>query len=108
MTHMGKPDPIGWLLEEDEDNPGVRYFALRGLLGLPDTDGQVQAARSAIMSHGPVPIILEAQEPGGYWVKEGSGYSPKYRGSVWSLLLLAELGAGQPRAAADPALSELR
>ncbi|MGB7118046.1 MAG: hypothetical protein WBD56_18055, partial [Anaerolineales bacterium] len=42
---------------------------------------------------GPVPVILEAQEPFGAWVKHGSGYSPKYRATVWSLLILAELGA---------------
>jgi hypothetical protein len=45
------------------------------------------------MSSGPVPVILEAQEPSGYWVKQGSGYSPKYRSTVWSLLILAELVA---------------
>lgn len=90
---MQKPDPIDWLLEEDENNPSVRYFALRDLLDLPESDRQVRAARSDIMKSGPVPTILEAQEPNGYWVKEGSGYSPKYRATVWCLLILAELGA---------------
>jgi hypothetical protein len=32
-------------------------------------------------------------EDEGYWFKSGPGYSPKYRGTVWSLILLAQLGA---------------
>ena len=45
------------------------------------------------MFTGPVPTILEAQEPDGYWVKPGPGYNPKYRSTVWSLSMLARLGA---------------
>jgi hypothetical protein len=45
------------------------------------------------MSKGPVPLILEAQEPDGYWVEAGPGYYPKYRGSVWQIIFLAQLGA---------------
>ncbi len=90
---MQKTDPLDWLLEKDKKNPSVRYFALRDLLDLPESDMQVRAARAAVMRSGPVPIILDAQEINGFWVKEGSGYSPKYRATVWSLLILAELGA---------------
>jgi hypothetical protein len=87
------PNHIPWLLEEDERNPSVRYFALRDLLELPESDKEVRSAQSAIMGSGPVPAILEAQESSGAWAKEGSGYSPKYRATAWSLLILAELGA---------------
>jgi hypothetical protein len=90
---MQEANPIHWLLEDDEANPSIRYFALRDLLELPDSDVEVLAAREAILRSGPVPVILAAQEPSGAWVKSGSGYSPKYRGTVWSLLILAELGA---------------
>ena len=90
---MQKANPLHWLLEEDTENPSVRYFALRDLLGQSESDAEVRAARSAIMRIGPVPLILEAQQPSGTWVKPGSGYSPKYRATVWSLLILAELGA---------------
>jgi hypothetical protein len=86
-------DPLPWLLEEDFDNPGVRYFVLRDLLDRPMDDTGVQAAREAIMARGPVPAILDAQYPEGYWVKAGGGYSPKYRGTVWQIMQLAELGA---------------
>ncbi|MGE5224206.1 MAG: nitrogen fixation protein NifH [Omnitrophica WOR_2 bacterium] len=90
---MLKANPFHWLLEEDPENPSVRYFALHDLLELPESDAEVRAARSAIMHSGSAPVILAAQEPSGEWVKAGSGYSPKYRGTVWSLLILAELGA---------------
>lgn len=84
-------DPLPWLLEDD--NPSVRYFALRDLLGRPTDDPDVVSARSSIMGSKPVREILDAQYPGGYWVKPGRGYSPKYRATVWQLMFLADLGA---------------
>jgi hypothetical protein len=84
---------IDWLLEEDADNPGVRYFALTDLLGHPAGDPQVRAARQAVMERGPVPAILAAQDPAGFWEKPGPGYNPKYRSTVWSMIFLAQLGA---------------
>ena len=88
-----KGDSLAWLLEPDEANPGVRYFALRDLLDLPETDPDVVAAKEAVMTSGPAPVILKAQAPEGYWGKPGGGYSPKYRGTVWQIMFLAELGA---------------
>jgi hypothetical protein len=90
---MQNPDPLDWLLEEDQENPGVRFFALTDLLDRPAEDPQVVAARRAVMTSGPVPAILDAQYPEGFWVKPGGGYSPKYRSTVWQLIFLAELGA---------------
>jgi len=86
-------EPLPWLLEHDSQNPGVRYFALRDLLDRPTDDPEVVEAQRALMSTGPVPAILAAQDHDGYWVKPGWGYSPKYRGTVWSLIMLAQLGA---------------
>ncbi len=86
-------DPTPWLLEEDADQPGVRYFALQDLLGMSEEDAQVRAARADIMRSGPVPAILSAQSPEGWWVKPGRGYAPKFRGTVWSLIFLAQFGA---------------
>jgi hypothetical protein len=88
-----KGDPLPWLLEPDPANPGVRYFALRELLDRPADDQEVVEARQAVLTSGPVPAILDAQYPDGYWVKPGSGYSPKYRGTMWSVIFLAQLGA---------------
>lgn len=85
-------DSLPWLLESDLANPGVRYFALRDLLDRTEDDPEVREARAAIMTMGPVPAILDAQHPDGYWVKPGSGYAPKYRGTVWQIIFLAELG----------------
>jgi hypothetical protein len=84
-------DPLPWLLEDDLDNPGVSYFALRDLLGEPPNSTWVRAVREAIMIRGPVPVILENQRPDGSWVKPG--YLPKYTGTMWSLIFLAQLGA---------------
>ncbi|HLC06491.1 MAG TPA: hypothetical protein VJK02_25945 [Anaerolineales bacterium] len=90
-----------WLLELDPENPGVRYFALRDLRNIPEDDRQVREARRRVMRSGPVPDILDAQRSDGTWVKSGSGYSPKYRSTVWQILFLAELGA-------DPADARVR
>jgi hypothetical protein len=85
-------DSLTWLLEADSANPGIRYFALRDLLDRPAQDAEVVAARAAIMTSGPVPAILAAQENEGYWQKPGGGYL-KYHGTVWQIMFLAELGA---------------
>ena len=47
-------DPLPWLLEPDPDNPGVRFFALRDLLGRPEDDLEVRQARADLMTFGPV------------------------------------------------------
>jgi len=86
-------DPLPWLLEADGANPGVRYFALRDLLDRPADDPELLAAQAEVMRSGPVPAILDAQYPQGYWVKPGPGYSPKYRSTLWQVLFLAQLGA---------------
>ena len=88
MSHV-----IDWLLEKDSDNPGVRYFALTQLLERSQDDPEVMAARQAVMERGPVPAILAAQDRQGFWEKPGEGYYPKYRGTVWSIIYLAQLGA---------------
>jgi hypothetical protein len=85
-------DTIGWLLEPE--NPSVRYFALRHLLDLPVLDPQVQDARADVMRCGLVPHILSRQQSAGYWGEPKDFYvRSKYRGTVWTLILLAELGA---------------
>jgi len=84
---------IEWLLEEDVANPGIRYHVLTALLQRSADDPEVVAAHQAVMERGPVPAILAAQDPAGYWEKPGEGYYPKYRGTVWSVIYLAQLGA---------------
>ena len=72
-----KGDPIPWLLEPDTSQPAIRYFTLRDILDRSEDDREVQEAQATIMSTGPVPDILAAQEPDGHWSKSGPGYSPK-------------------------------
>jgi hypothetical protein len=85
-------DPVlDWLLEKDD--PGVRYFALRDLLGAPTDDADLQRARRETVRHSPVREILEAQARDGCWVKPGPGYSPKYTGSAWQVIFLGQFGA---------------
>ena len=48
-----KADPTNWLLEEE--NPSVRYYALKDLLDRPEDDQEVQTAKQEIMRRGIVP-----------------------------------------------------
>ncbi len=84
-------DPVHWLLEHD--SPAVRHQALSDLFDLPADDPDVRAASMAAMRSDPIAAILAAQHPDGYWVKPGPGYSPKYRGTVWQIIFLDQLGA---------------
>jgi len=92
-TQLSGHDSLPWLLEDDATNPGVRYFALQELLGKAANDPEVVEARQAVMSTGPVPAILDAQDPEGYWLKPGPGYFPQYKGAPWVVTMLAQLGA---------------
>jgi hypothetical protein len=86
-----KGDSVAWLLEKD--TPVVRYLALRDLKDLSPDDRELRAARKAAHRQGPIATILDAMNDEGYWFKPGPGYSPKYRGTVWSIISLAQLGA---------------
>jgi hypothetical protein len=88
-------DSISWLLEPG--SPGVRYLALRDLLDLPEGDPELQAARAEAHAAGPIAAVLEALDPAGFWAEPGPGYLPKYRSTVWSVILLAQLGASAAR-----------
>lgn len=82
---------LDWLLEKGD--PGVRFFALRDLMGAPTDDPELRAARRATVRVSPVKEILAAQEKGGYWVKSGAGYGPKYKGTVWQVIFLGQFAA---------------
>jgi hypothetical protein len=85
-----KGDPLSWLLESG--SPDVRYLALRDLVDdAKETD--LSSAREAAHQGGPIAAILDHMNENGYWAKDGPGYLPKYRSTVWALILLAQLGA---------------
>jgi hypothetical protein len=86
-----KGDPLPWLLEKEE--PGARYLTLRDLLDKPEDDPEMSEAKKAAHEKGPIAAVLKQMHPSGYWEEQGPGYNPKYRSTVWSLILLAQLGA---------------
>jgi len=85
-----KGDPLSWLLEPE--SPGVRYLALRDLVEAV-SEVELSSAREAAHREGPIATILDNMSAEGYWEKEGPGYNPKYRSTVWALIMLAQLGA---------------
>jgi len=87
-----KADSIDWLLEKD--NPSVRYFTLTDILKQPESAPEVREAKRQIMESGVVPRILAKQTDEGYWgVREDFYMRAKYKGTVWQVIVLAELGA---------------
>jgi hypothetical protein len=82
---------VDWLLEPE--NPSVRFLTLTELLGKPVSDPEVSAARSDIMTKGTVPEILKHQKEEGFWGTGKDFYTAKYKGTVWQLMILAELEA---------------
>jgi hypothetical protein len=84
-------DSRAWLLEPD--SPGVRYLAVRDLMDCPEDDPELRAACKAAHKTGPIAAILAEMDKSGYWVEPGPGYNPKYRSTVWSIIMLAQLGA---------------
>jgi hypothetical protein len=84
-------DPVPWLL--GDDTPAVKHLALRVLLEEPEDSPKARRARAAAMRVDPIAAILAAQSPEGWWVKPGPGYAPKYRGTIWSVIFLDQLGA---------------
>ncbi|MFX1409126.1 MAG: nitrogen fixation protein NifH [Promethearchaeota archaeon] len=85
-------DPTDWLLEEK--NPSVRYFTLTEIIGYSKDNPEVRKAKKEIMINGIVPKILNKQKVGGYWVDRENFYVyTKYKGTVWTFIVLAELNA---------------
>ena len=92
MTGASKPSVVDWLLEPA--NPGVRYLALRDLVKAgPDDKTLLEAREAAYAGSQPIGAILSKMDPTGFWLEPGAGYYPKYQGTLWSLISLAQLGA---------------
>jgi hypothetical protein len=86
-----KEDPTEWLLERD--NPSVRYFTLTEVLDKLVGGREAKEAKNEIMRVGVVPRILAKQNDEGWWETADEFYRPKYTGTVWQVIILAELGA---------------
>ena len=82
---------LDWLLESKD--PGARFLALSKLSDLTVADPIYLTACEIAHSQGPIKTVLDAMHPEGYWEENNSGYLPKYRSAVWSIILLSQLGA---------------
>ncbi len=72
----------------------MRYFTLTDICDKIENDSEVRDAKEKIMERGVVPRILAKQSNGGYWGPPENFYAPgKFKGTVWQLMILAELGA---------------
>ena len=93
-NHMAKEEKstnsvLDWLLEPEDI--GVRYLALRDL-GKADT-AELATAKKRAHTIGPIAEILSKMDKEGFWAKPGAGYFPMYTSTVWSVILLGQLGA---------------
>lgn len=86
---VSRADPGAWLLQSD--HPSIRYHTLTALLDRQPQDPQVREAQAAIPVFPPVAALLAQQKNDGYWVKRDY-YLPKYCGTFWTLIALADLG----------------
>lgn len=86
---LAKKNTMEWLLESKDMN--VMYLALRDLVGT--NSNELAIAKKQAHTEGPIANVLTKMKKEGYWEKPGAGYFPKYTGTVWSIILLAQLGA---------------
>jgi hypothetical protein len=82
-------DNLKWLMEPADI--GGAYLAARDLMDTPPAS--LAPLRTKAHREGPIAQILEKMQPEGYWVVPGPGYNPKYTSTVWSMILLGQLGA---------------
>jgi hypothetical protein len=80
---------IDWLLEVDDI--GVRYLALRDLVKADAAE--LAPVKKRAHTRGPIAAVLSKMDKEGFWVRPGAGYLPMYTGTVWSVILLGQLGA---------------
>jgi hypothetical protein len=77
-----------WLLESTQ--PVVRYYTLRSLLDLGESDPDVREAHSDILKKGWACDILKKQNPDGNWESAQDLYRPKYTASNWRMIVLSD------------------
>jgi hypothetical protein len=86
------PDPVlTWLLEPSQ--PSMRFLTLTQLKGRRASDPEVRAAQAKIPQDPWVREILSRRNPAGWWVRDGGRMEPRFLGTHWNLLALADLGA---------------
>jgi hypothetical protein len=88
---MPRDRVVDWLLEPTQ--PSIRYLTLTRLLGKRETDSEVRVARGRIPASGWVREILDHRDPGGWWVRDRGWLEPRFLGTHWNMLALADLAA---------------
>ncbi|HEX9077613.1 MAG TPA: hypothetical protein VF932_17645 [Anaerolineae bacterium] len=90
--HRLRGDPAAWLLDY-ADNPSVYFWFQRDIVGRPEDSPALRAARERILYSTPVQQAFAAQDAAGFWESPTSLDLPLYRATLWTLSLLAQLGA---------------
>lgn len=85
-----KDGALTWLLASSQ--PWVRYHAMRDLEGRRENDAEVREAKAALTKRGWAADLLAEQRKDGRWGDDPRLYGPKYSGTNWKWLVLAELG----------------
>ena len=94
--YFGSKNVVAWLLEKE--NPSIRYFTLKDLLGKGETDPEVMEAKAAIPDSKLAAKILSKQKTEGYWENRDNPYHPKYRSTYWQVMMLGYLGLDKTNA----------
>lgn len=84
------PNVVEWLLEKD--NPSIRYLALTELLSVSPRRREAVQTRDGIPEWEPVRKILVKQKRNGGWDSGRTWYLPKYKSTIWQLLILSQTG----------------
>jgi prenyltransferase beta subunit len=87
---MSQRQVIEWLLEKE--NPSVRYFTLRDILGEEKTNSEVEEAKAAIPTYKVIENTFSKQRAEGYWEDPNNPYLPKYKSTYWQTMILGQLG----------------
>jgi hypothetical protein len=81
---------VEWLLEES--NPSISFLTRAQLLDISPRRRQAASVRNKIPEWEPVKKILGKQKRNGGWDIGRTWYLPKYKSTVWQLLILSQTG----------------
>lgn len=93
---------VSWLLEDD--NPSVKYFTRKDILGEKLSKNEVDALNKEILASEPVKSILELQNSQGWWYEDNFTFNPLYKNTFWQLYFLSQLGINKSNKDVDKAV----
>ncbi|HXW67327.1 MAG TPA: hypothetical protein VEL82_05585 [Thermoplasmata archaeon] len=88
---MRADEVLDWLLEPQQ--PSMRYLTLTRLLGKSGSVSGVRESRENLRTDPWVREILSRRNPAGWWERDHNWLEPRFLGTNWSMLALADLGA---------------